>query len=143
MSRTAWIAVVLGVGLATGGGYLLGCAPKESESDKYFGQLNREREAEEEKVRLLDASKAIGIAAIGTVDNAHPEIPGPDTFKERVRPNLADKFQKDLDRFEWKFPGGKPAEIDDVANVELGRLTGEDGAAVVYADGAARWVVAK
>ncbi len=150
MSRSAQIAVALGVLCALLVGVLVGGRlGTGSEADRFYSRANRTLDLVspetgastplQEKTKLMADTMTISVAAFQCAGDHGGTMPGPIGFAEKVRPYM-DKTKPDrLSAFEWKFKGGSELAVPAPEATELGRLTGQAGAAVAYLDGHNEW----
>jgi len=90
-----------------------------------------------QKAALLSNVKQIGTALLMWAADSDSIVPGgtlPDTISAYLMNNQI------LDGFVYTFSGGNIDTLDNPVGTELGYIEGEDGRAVVYADGHAKWV---
>jgi hypothetical protein len=142
MTTSVKVGVALGVVCALLVGGVVGCQPAGSADKKNDSGGLSQSEATEirtslDRIAAMNASKAVILAAHKAAGETET-FPGPNGFKDFVRPHLAPADASAPDAFVWTFPGGSLLDIESIATTEIGYVPSPEGRAVAYADGSVK-----
>ncbi|HLJ54917.1 MAG TPA: hypothetical protein VKT77_07730 [Chthonomonadaceae bacterium] len=86
---------------------------------------------------LISNAKQLGLAAIMFAEDNDEQLPSPDGIHDKLAPYLG--AESLFENFTYTFAGGSMADIQSPSETELGYVAGDDGRAVIYADGHVKW----